>query len=181
MQWLLNPATAGIATIFLAAPVLAIGYAIDYPLIESRKAGQVAQAKAMDRVNDCRVLAEGTLQPGYFYVSRDMDAKGRVSETLLPNGERICDRRGPTASVKDKSAGFFRSLSPDQMGQALATRFGIDGDGQPQIPPEALVYPSKYFKPNPAARPPAKVDVATPSQGFWGLFQSKKETNHGTK
>jgi len=176
VQWLLNPATAGAATIFLAAPVLAIGYAIDYPLIEGRKAGQAAQAKAQERVFDCRVLAEGSLQPGYFYVSRDMDAKGRVTETLLPNGEKICDRRGATASVKDKSAGFFRNLSTEQMAQSLAARFGADADGQPLIPTEALVYPSKHFKPNPAARPPAKVEENTPSQGFWGLFQSKKET-----
>lgn len=175
MQWLLNPATAGIATIFLGAPVLAIGYAIDYPMIEGRKAGEVIQAKAQERVADCHVLAEGSLQPGHFYVTRDMDAKGRTSETLLPNGEKICDRRGPTASVKDKSAVFFRNLPADQMTQFLAARFGVDADGQLQIPSEALVYPSKHFKPNPAARPPAKAEESAPSRGFWGLFQSKKE------
>lgn len=180
MSLLSNPATAGLASLALSAPIIGIGYAIDFPAIESSKAAQAASAKALQRIETCYVLAEGTLQPGQFYVTRDMDAKGRVSETLMPNGERICDRRGPTASIKEKAAAFMRQTSPEEMAKGLSDRFGVDADGQPQIPSEALVYPSKHYKANPAARPPAKVEENPPSNGIWGLFQ-RKENNHGKK
>lgn len=146
-----DPRTACWAIPGAVLGLIAVGGFFSVPQFAQAKNKAEHTEKALTRLADCYLLESGKLKPGYSYAIASNEPGG---ESILADGELVCDRNGMTALITSKSAAYLRRADQKAFNAELEKLYPIDPEsGKRQI---RLAFESKHYKPDPSKRPAVK-------------------------
>jgi hypothetical protein len=172
---LLDPRSAVKAAPLAGLSILLIGGLVGAQGMAEKLDKDSQTSKAHDRYENCLVV-EGRVIAGLYYSQKTTVEGGKKErETLLPDGQRICDKGGGTAQISGSVAAFYRADDPNAAKEALKKRFEVtDENGQTKlvIPPEMTANLATAWKADISKRGPVTIRK---KPNFWeGLFTAPK-------
>jgi hypothetical protein len=172
VNFILNPKSAILWVPLTVVSLLGLGALFSANDLAEANEKVIATQKALARADDC--LWVDRIDEGHYYASRE-EKGGKLYETLLNDGTKICAPNGKTAQISGRVAAFVRQGDSVEINRKITERFGTDENGQTFIPPEFKAFRSTAFKSDPTKRPPAKAGKKQPSLFDW-IFTNTNQT-----
>jgi hypothetical protein len=173
---LLNPKKSVKAAPIAGLCILAVGGLVGAQSMAEAIDKNQGIEKAHQRYENC-ILIEGAIIPGQYYSQTLLvDGGKKQQESLIADGQPICDIKSSTAQISGGVAGYIRHGKPDEVKKILETRFGVandDGKIHLEIPAELKGGIAKAWKADPSKRGPITFHK---KPNFWqGLFSAPKK------